>query len=409
MTLTEAAELMTWSLAERIVHLTIDDPDKRVNTVDARFGSALRDALDRLEAERDHFDGVVIRSGKDTFVAGGDLHELLSATRENADALLAQFEELKRQYRRLETLGRPVAAVICGSALGGGLELALACHYRVAVPSDRTEVGLPEVGLGLLPGGGGVVRTVRMFGLERALDEVLLHGQRYRATAAREVGLVDDIAADPDEALARAIAWIRDNPEATQPWDRPGYSIPGHLTATARLPVLTAQLNARLKGAPTPAPRAVLAAAAESAQVDLETALTLESRYLVQLAMDPVSKNIIRSTFFDRKKLRNGASRPPGPAHTVRRALVLGAGVMGAGIAHSLAAAGVEVIVKDVDAERAQRALTHAAGLVRRDVDSGRASAAEGAALLARISTTTRLRDATGRTCSSRRSSRTPG
>src|SRR5437763_11826339 len=223
-----------------------------------RFISSLGDAVDRLEAERDSITGVVVASAKKTFFAGGDLHDLRKARPEDAEEVAQMVRGVKSLLRRLEMLGRPVVAAINGAALGGGLEICLACHHRIVVDDPSAVVGFPEVQLGLLPGAGGVVRTVRLLGSVNALMQALLQGQRHRPAQAKELGLVDEIVPTRDDLLLAAEAWIRDNPDATQPWDRDGYKIPGGTPSTPSLamhpPAFPANLRKQLKGANYPAP-----------------------------------------------------------------------------------------------------------------------------------------------------------
>ncbi|HPE11044.1 MAG TPA: enoyl-CoA hydratase/isomerase family protein, partial [Actinomycetota bacterium] len=289
--------------ADGIVTLTMDDPDQGANTMNATFQSSFAETMQRLLAEKDDISGVVITSGKKTFFAGGDLTLLSQATPADAQALTEQLQTFKGLSRQLETLGKPVVAAINGAALGGGLEIALACHHRIALDVKGSEIGLPEVSLGLLPGGGGVTRTVRMFGLQKALMEVLLQGQRRKPAAALEVGLVDELVSDPAELIPAAKAWITANPDAAQPWDVKGYKIPGGTPSNpkfaAMLPAFPANLRKQLKGAPMPAPEAIMAAAVEGSQVDVDNALLIETQYFVSLATGQVSKNMIKAFFFD--------------------------------------------------------------------------------------------------------------
>jgi 3-hydroxyacyl-CoA dehydrogenase / enoyl-CoA hydratase / 3-hydroxybutyryl-CoA epimerase len=215
-----------WSEDGGVVTLTFDDPTQAVNTMNAGYVASMDAALARLAVMGEALAGVVITSAKKTFFAGGDLHDLLAAKPEDAERLTAFTNTAKAQLRTLETLGVPVVAAINGSALGGGLELALACHHRILLNAPHIRVGLPEVTLGLLPGGGGVVRTVRMLGLDAALSKVLLPGTAYRPAAVLELGLVDELTAAPNELAAAARAWISAHPDARQPWDS-GDAIPG--------------------------------------------------------------------------------------------------------------------------------------------------------------------------------------
>lgn len=300
--------------ADNIVTLVLDDPQQSANTMNERYMRSMEDTVARLEQEKDAIAGVIITSAKSTFFAGGDLRDLVRVTRENAAEFAAGVAAGKAQLRRLETLGKPVVAALNGTALGGGLEIALACHHRVALDNPKAQFGFPEVTLGLLPGAGGVVRSVRMLGIQNALMQVLMQGQRLKVAKAKSVGIIDDIAATGDEMLDKARAWIKANPKAKQPWDEKGYKIPGgtpSMPAFAQnLPAFPANLKKQLKGANYPAPRNILAAAVEGAQVGFDDALTIEGRYFVELACSPVAKNMITAFFFNLQAINAGASRP---------------------------------------------------------------------------------------------------
>ncbi|MEV8598371.1 3-hydroxyacyl-CoA dehydrogenase NAD-binding domain-containing protein [Streptomyces griseoviridis] len=384
-----------------VVTLVLDDPDQSANTMNAAFRASLAAVTDRLEAERDSLRGVVLTSAKKTFFAGGDLRDLIRVTPETAQELYDGGLAIKRDLRRIETLGVPVVAAINGAALGGGYEIALACHHRVALDTPGTKIGCPEVTLGLLPGGGGVVRTVRLLGIADALLKVLLQGTQYNAPRALDNGLIHEVAATPDELLAKARAFIDAHPESRQPWDTPGYRIPGgtpaHPKFAANLPAFPANLRKQTAGAPYPAPRSILAAAVEGAQVDFETAQLIEARYFVELAAGQTSKNMIQAFFFDLQAVNSGANRPQGiPSRPVRRAAVLGAGMMGAGIAYACARAGIDVVLKDVTAEAAQRGKGYSEKLCAKAVSRGRTTREKADALLARITPTADPADLAG-------------
>ncbi|AZS83796.1 3-hydroxyacyl-CoA dehydrogenase [Streptomyces griseoviridis] len=384
-----------------VVTLVLDDPDQSANTMNAAFRASLAAVTDRLEAERDSLRGVVLTSAKKTFFAGGDLRDLIRVTPETAQELYDGGLAIKRDLRRIETLGVPVVAAINGAALGGGYEIALACHHRVALDTPGTKIGCPEVTLGLLPGGGGVVRTVRLLGIADALLKVLLQGTQYNAPRALDNGLIHEVAATPDELLAKARAFIDAHPESRQPWDTPGYRIPGgtpaHPKFAANLPAFPANLRKQTAGAPYPAPRGILAAAVEGAQVDFETAQLIEARYFVELAAGQTSKNMIQAFFFDLQAVNSGANRPQGiPSRPVRRAAVLGAGMMGAGIAYACARAGIDVVLKDVTAEAAQRGKGYSEKLCAKAVSRGRTTREKADALLARITPTADPADLAG-------------
>ncbi|MEV4340932.1 3-hydroxyacyl-CoA dehydrogenase NAD-binding domain-containing protein [Streptomyces sp. NPDC049590] len=384
-----------------VVTLVLDDPDQSANTMNQAFRDSLAVITDRLEAERDSLRGIILTSAKKTFFAGGDLRDLIRATPETAQDLFEGGLAIKRNLRRIETLGKPVVAAINGAALGGGFELALACHHRVALDTPGTKIGCPEVTLGLLPGGGGVVRTVRLLGIADALLKVLLQGNRYNARRARDNGLVHEVAETREELIAKARAFIDAHPESRQPWDTPGYRIPGgtpaHPKFAANLPAFPANLRKQTNGAPYLAPRSILAAAVEGSQVDFETAQVIEARYFVELATGQISKNMIQAFFFDLQAVNSGASRPKGVApRQVRKVAVLGAGMMGAGIAYACARAGIDVVLKDVSPEAAAKGKGYSEKLCAKAVAKGRTSQEKADALLARITPTADTADLAG-------------
>ncbi|MCB0945389.1 MAG: enoyl-CoA hydratase/isomerase family protein, partial [Mycobacterium sp.] len=307
--------------ADGIVTLTLDDPTGSANVMNENYQESMRKAVERLVAEKDSITGVVIASAKKTFFAGADLREVIKLGPENAGEAFAMVEDVKRDLRTIETLGVPVVAAINGAAMGGGLEIALACHHRIIADVKGCQIGLPEVTLGLLPGGGGVTRTVRMLGIQNAFMSVLSQGTRFKPAQAKELGLVDEIVGSVEELVPAAKAWIKANPEAhTQPWDAKGYKMPGGTPSSpalaAILPSFPSLLRSQLKGAPMPAPRAIMAAAVEGAQVDFDTASRIESRYFTELATGPIAKNMIQAFFFDLQTINSGGSRPEGIGKT---------------------------------------------------------------------------------------------
>ena len=312
-----AADTIRWEDAgDGVVNLVLDDPNQSANTMNADFGASLKKTVERLEAEKDSIAGVVITSAKKTFFAGGDLNDLKKVTPETADEFAGWVRENKALLRRLETLGKPVVAAINGAALGGGLEIALACHRRIVVDDPKIQLGQPEVQLGLLPGAGGVVRITRMLGIVDALMQVLLQGQRHPARSRpRRSASSTSSSARADELVPAAKAWIAENPEAVQPWDVKGYKIPGGTPSNPKLaqnlPAFPANLRKQIKGANYPAPHHIMAAAVEGAQVDFDTALEIEGRYFVDLATGQVAKNMIQAFFFDLQQV-NGDARAAG-------------------------------------------------------------------------------------------------
>ncbi|HZK35512.1 MAG TPA: 3-hydroxyacyl-CoA dehydrogenase NAD-binding domain-containing protein [Aeromicrobium sp.] len=391
-----------------IVNLILDDPNQSANTMNEAYGDSMERAVDRLAddiaAESDAIVGVVVSSAKKTFFAGGDLKLMTQAVPADAPAIFENVERMKATLRKLETIGKPVVAAINGAALGGGLEIGLACHHRIAVDGGY-EIGLPEVTLGLLPGGGGVTRTVRMFGIQDALMNVLLQGPRLKPARAKDAGLIDEIVATQDELIPAAKAWIRansGNEEAcTQPWDRKGYRMPGGTPSNPKLaqflPAFPSNLRKQIKGAPYRAPKNIMSAAVEGAQVDFDTASRIESRYLVDLIVGQQFKNMTQAFFFDLGAINAGGSRPAGiePKKFVKVA-VLGAGMMGAGIAFVSAKNGIEVVLKDVSLEAAERGKAYSQKILDKQREKGRVTQEKRDEILGRITPTADYADLAG-------------
>jgi len=382
--------------AHGVVTLLLDAPDQPVNTMNAAFQANLREVVDRLEAEREQIRGVIFASAKRTFFAGGDLKALLAVRAEDAAAFFHELEAMKTCLRRIEKLGRPVVAAINGSALGGGLEIALSCHARLCIDDPSIEIGFPEVTLGLLPGAGGVVKTVRLLGLQGALP-FLSEGRRVAPAKARSMGLIDGLARDREELLASARAWIDAHPDARQPWDDPRHKIPGGTPSSPAvagvLPIAPAILRQQTRGN-FPAPEAILAAAVESAQVDFDTAMRIESRYMTRLVTGQVAKNMIGTLFYQLNEVKAGKSRPAGPPRwRAGRVGILGAGMMGAGIAWACANRGVPCVLKDVDLAKAEKGKAYSARLLAKRVEKGRTSAADAEKVLAAIAPSAEVTD----------------
>ena len=373
---------------DRIVVLTLDMPGQSANTMNAVYRQAMATTVARLQAEKASIAGVIITSAKKTFFAGGDLDELIKVDKAHARQFYADVRVLKAQLRSLETLGKPVVAAINGAALGGGWEICLACHHRIALDDQSLQLGLPEVTLGLLPGGGGVVRMVRLLGLEKALP-YLLEGKKFPPRQALQAGLIHALAADRDELLAQSRAWILAHPEAAQPWDNPAYQIPGGAPSSPNvaqmLAIAPSILRSKTYGC-FPAPEKILCAAVEGAQVDVDTAHLIETRYFTELVTGQVAKNMIGTFWFQLNQINAGSSRPGGVAPYVTRQVgVLGAGMMGAGIAYVSACAGIEVVLKDIHLANAEKGKAHAAALLDKQVSRGRLTAAQRDITLARI------------------------
>ncbi len=384
--------------ADNIVILTLDSPNQSANTMNADFRTALSETVEKLQAD-ENIAGIIFRSAKKTFFAGGDLDELIQATPEHATDFFKMIEEMKAKLRYIETRGIPVVAALNGTALGGGWELALGCHYRVALNDAKAKFGLPEVTLGLLPGGGGIVRMTRLLGLQNAFP-FLMEGKQFGVDKAKSLGLIHDTAASEQELLDKAIAWVKANPKSQQPFDVKGYKIPGGTPSTPAvaqmLAIAPAMLRDKTKGC-YPAPEAIMAAAVEGAQVDVDTALTIESRYFTYLATGQISKNMIGTFWHGLNAIKSGASRPKDVAKwKANKVGILGAGMMGAGIAYSTASKGIAVVLKDVSLEAAEKGKAYSQKLLDKKVSQGRLNAEKRDQVLGLIHATAEATDLQG-------------
>lgn len=359
--------------SEKIVTITMDMTGP-VNTMNEEFIDLIDGTIYQLEKEKEDIAGVIITSAKKSFFAGGDLKRILSFQKGEESHIFDFLEKNKGYLRRLELLGKPVVAAINGTALGGGFEICLACHHRIAINDPKIQIGMPEVSLGLLPGAGGIVRTVRMLGLANALP-LLVEGKKLKPEKALAAGLIDELAEDARDMKAKAKAWIKANPEAGQPWDTKGYKIPGgDATNPNVIPILQVapgMLYQKTRGL-MPAPETILAVAAESLRVDVDTALRIESRGLTKLMVSSVAKNMITTFFFQMNELNAGGSRPGDVEKTrVKKVGILGAGMMGQGLAYVSAKAGIEVVLKDISLGAAQKGKAYSDTLLAKGVKKG--------------------------------------
>ncbi|UIP24705.1 3-hydroxyacyl-CoA dehydrogenase NAD-binding domain-containing protein [Acinetobacter towneri] len=384
--------------ADNIVILTFDSPNQSANTMNADFRDALAQVVQKLKAD-EQVAGIIFASAKKTFFAGGDLDELIQVQPEHASSFFQMIEHLKAQLRYIETRGIPVVAALNGTALGGGWELALCCHHRIAIRDAKTKFGLPEVTLGLLPGGGGIVRMVRLLGLQTALP-LLMEGKQLSVEKAQSLGLIHDLAENETELLSKAQDWILAHPQSQQVFDVKDYKIPGGTPSTPAvaqmLSIAPAMLRDKTKGC-YPAPEAILSAAVEGAQVDVDTALRIESRYFTQLATGQISKNMIGTFWHGLNAIKSGSGRPQGIApHQTQKVGILGAGMMGAGIAYATASKGIAVVLKDVSIEQAEKGKAYSQKLLDKQVSQGRISAERAAQVLANIHPTAQAADLQG-------------
>lgn len=377
--------------SDQILTLTIDMPGQSANTMNADFRAALTETVGKVKSDLDNIRGIIVTSAKKTFFAGGDLKELHKVTRADAGAFEDMVNSMKAEMRVLETSGKPIVAAINGSALGGGLEICLACHHRVVLDEDKIQLGLPEVTLGLLPGGGGTQRLPRMIGLEAAFP-FLMEGKKVNPKAAVKAGIVDELASSTDDLMAKARAFIDANPKSQQPWDQKGFKFPGgaphHPAMAQKLAIAPAMLKQKTKGC-YPAPERILSAAVEGAQVDFDNGSLIETRYFAELVIGQVAKNMTGTFWFQLNAVNAGESRPQGvEKETFRKVGVLGAGMMGAGIAYSTATRGLDVVLKDVSTENAEKGKAYSEKLLAKKVSRGRMTEEQKAEILNRIKAT---------------------
>ena len=363
--------------SNNIVTVTMD-MDGPVNSMSDAFLPLLEETLGKLEAD-DDLAGVVLASGKSTFFAGGDLNMLCAVTEETVEAFFDGMCATKAAMRRLEKLHAPVCAAINGAALGGGLELALSCHHRIAWNNRSVQLGFPEVTLGLLPGGGGNVKAVYLMGL-MAANEYIVEGKRVAPEKALASGLIDAVIEDKDELVSAAKQWLLANKDdesaRTQPWDTKGYKIPGgniRNPQVAQMVTMGAPMIRKNTRGLLPAPEKIFDVAVQALTVDFETAMRIESRGLAELALTPQAKNMINTFFFQMNKVNGGASRPKEvPPQKTEKVGILGAGMMGQGIAYSSAMVGIEVVLKDISLDAAIKGKAYTQALLQKRVDKGR-------------------------------------
>jgi 3-hydroxyacyl-CoA dehydrogenase/enoyl-CoA hydratase/3-hydroxybutyryl-CoA epimerase len=383
-----------------IATLLIDVVGRPMNVLTPEFRSDLAECIDRI-ARDGAIRGAVLASGKSSFMAGADIKDMVGAYDRGVTALQASgFSwSLSSLLRRLETCGKPVAAAINGVALGGGFELALACHYRVMADDPKAGIGLPEVKVGLLPGAGGTQRVPRLIGVTEAL-KLITEGRQLSPQEALKKGLVHEIA-PAGELVERARQWILKGGEGVQPWDKKGFRVPGGAGQSTPGAFQTFMAGTALTAKSTmrnyPAPLAILSCVYEGSQVPIDAGLRIESKYFGQLLAGPVARNLMR-TMFVNKGLADKLSRRPAepPKSQVRRLGMLGAGMMGAGIAHVSALAGIEVVLLDSTLEAAEKGKAYSRALLTKDVERGKRNQADAEAILARIKTTTNYDDLAG-------------
>jgi 3-hydroxyacyl-CoA dehydrogenase/enoyl-CoA hydratase/3-hydroxybutyryl-CoA epimerase len=388
-----------YELADGIATLTLDEPGSPVNTMCEQWQQDLGEAVQQVLADRAAIRGIVLASAKGTFFAGADLKATMRLQPADAPRVFREIEQVKKNFRTLETLGVPVVACLNGSALGGGWEVALVAHHRIAVDSPKIQFGLPEITLGLIPGASGITKMTRLLGLLGA-QPYILESKLFSPRDALALGLVHELVPDAAALRPAALAWIAQHPQAQQPWDAKDYRMPGGTPSNPKIAGMLAVAPAALKQKTRglyPAPEYALAAMVEGALVDFDTALRIETRYLAKLIVSPVAKNMINTFFFNLNAIKAGQSRPKWEGRFAPRKVgILGAGMMGGGIAYAQASRGIATVLKDVSHAKAEAGKAYSARLTQARVDKGRMAAEEQQALLARITPTESLKDLEG-------------
>jgi len=391
-------ETFGWDVdADGIAVATFDVPGRSMNTLTAKAIADLG-AIAKEVATNDAIKGLVITSGKASgFCAGADLGELGGgsggggASGDPEAQLKEAFDRsfaMNKLLRTLEAGKKPVACAINGLALGGGLEVALACHYRIAANDNpKLQLGLPEAKVGLMPGGGGTQRLPRIMGAQAAAP-FLLQGESMTAEQAKSNGVVHELAPTA-ELVEKAKAWAKANPNAKAPWDDARFKIPGgNPNSQGGSTVFTfgSAMLAKQTWGNYPAQKHILSAVYEGLSVPIDAGLRIESRYFVKTLMTPEAKGMIRSLFLSMQDLSKGASRPAGfPTFEIKKAVVVGAGLMGAGIAYVQAKAGIPTVLLDVSQESAEKGKDYSRKIVEKDVSRGKTTKEKGDALLALI------------------------
>ncbi|MBN8529205.1 MAG: enoyl-CoA hydratase/isomerase family protein [Caulobacterales bacterium] len=379
--------------ADGIALITFDVPGRSMNTLTSGVMKEIPEWVERIKTD-EAIKGAVLTSGKASgFCAGADLGDMASGMLGGAD-LQAAYDagwRLNGALRALETCGKPVAAAINGLALGGGLELTLACHYRVVGDDNKIQLGLPEIKVGLFPGGGGTQRLTRLIGVQPAMM-AMSEGKSFRPNDAKGAGIVHEVVAKGGEVEA-ARAWIKGGGKAVQPWDVKGFKLPGggpyHPAGIQNFLVGNAMVRKQSYGN-YPAVLNLMKAVYEGVQVPMDAALRIETRYFIKTLMTPEAQGMIRSLFLSKQELDKGAVRPADvPKSDPKKVTVIGAGMMGAGIAYVQALAGIETILIDRDQESADKGKAHVEELLKKRLSRGQIDQAKYDALLGSVTATT--------------------
>ncbi len=375
--------------AAGIATITINQVNEPTNLFSFDFINTYTDIAQKAIADGE-VKGVVVTSGRRMFMAGGDLR-LLANPNMDAEVFLNGVLQIHHKIRAIETGEKPFVAAINGVALGGGMELCLTCHHRIAINSHKIKLGFPESKVGLLPGGGGTAKAPYLMGIQNALM-YLLRGTEARPPKALKDGLIDDLAESEEELLQKAKQWILDNPNPVQPWDNKKHKIPGGAfwTPIGVQTIIGAVGNVtKMTHGNYPAQQYILKVVHDGLQIPIDRALEIEARYFTKAVMSKEAKNIIRTGFLGIQSAKKGKARPQGiPNYNVKKVGILGAGMMGAGIAYVSAKAGMDVVLKDVSVEKAEFGKSYSKKILDKAISKNRSTPEKAEALLSRIQTT---------------------
>ena len=394
---------LRYEIEQQIATITFDEQGSPVNTMCLQWQDDLDQVAKELVKDRSKLQGVVLASNKSTFFAGADLKGVMRSSSADGPRVFVEIERIKKNFRTIETLGIPVVSCLNGSALGGGWEVALIGHHRIATRNPKIQFGLPEVTLGLIPGGGGITKMTRTLGL-LAAQPYILESKLFGPEQALKLGLVNELVETDSELRKCALAFItavQNKPEAClHLWDRKDYKMPGGTPHNPKLAGMLSLAPAALKQKTRglyPAPEAALAAMVEGALVDFDTAMRIESRYLAGLMTSGIARNMINTVFFNMNSIKSGHSRPSGvPRYRPQKVGILGAGLMGSGIAYSQASRGIASVLKDVTLEKAEKGKSYSSALTQKLLEKGSMTIEQQTTLLNLIQATDNTQDLKG-------------
>lgn len=385
--------------SDGVAIVTWDLENRSMNVLNAQSVNEYRDIVEKLVKD-DQVKGIIIASAKEAFIAGADLtsNDTFNFDKIGEDKVAAAqtiydgVMNLNKLFRAMETSGKPFVAAINGHALGGGLEICLACHYRVAIDNDRIQIGQPEAKIGLIPGAGGTQRVPRLAGVTQDVMGFLLAGNPVTPKKAMSMGLINEIV-DKDMLIEASKKYILDNGKAIQPWDEKGFRLPSGAPYTPKGMMIWAAASSSLRKMSYgnyPAQKAILSALYEGVQVPIDAGLRIEARQMTKVIMDPVSRNMVRSLFVNMQALNKGARRPKDfEKYNVKKVGILGAGLMGAGIAYVTAKAGIEVILIDQNQEGADKGKDYSVKLLDKALSRKKTTEEKKEKLLSLITPTT--------------------